>query len=144
MKSASVMTKKVMVPRVLGSEGMGYQPLPAEVLAEANGPEMSSDNVTLGFCKTSLPKFHRKIYYLESWRCFQALQISKTKRRDPRSPWVESREWYGSLLRLSTSAPRHAFLSCHWGCQQTAHSESLTNPHSVLIKNGSFNLAPLL
>ena len=54
MKSASVMTKKGMVPRVLGSEGMGYQPLPAEVLAEANGPEISSNNGTIVFLQNFL------------------------------------------------------------------------------------------
>lgn len=54
MKSASVMTKKGMVSRVLGNEGMGYEPLSAEVLAEGNGPEISSDNGTVVFLQKFL------------------------------------------------------------------------------------------
>ena len=48
------MTKKGMVSRVLGNEGMGYEPLSAEVLAERNGPEISSDNGTVVFLQKFL------------------------------------------------------------------------------------------
>lgn len=65
----------------------------------------------------------------------EILQTAKMKQKDQRSPRAESRVWYGSLLRSSNSAPRHALLSCHWvlptdSSQQVPH-QSTFNVHQI-------------